>query len=78
MSLSAKTYFEVLSFVDCNDCEYYDPAEGYCEKVRYKKKPYSKICRNFALSKFGGEFYDMTEAERKEFNQIFKQNNENA
>lgn len=78
MSLSAKKYFEVLTLADCNDCVFYDPAEGYCKKVRQKKKPYSAICRAFELSAFGSQWYDMTEPERKEFNQIYKKNNENA
>lgn len=78
MSLSAKKYFEVLTFADCNNCVFYDPAEGYCEKVSQNKKPYSEICRAFELSAFGGQWYDLTEPERKEFNKIYKQNNENT
>lgn len=78
MSLSAKKYFEVLTVADCNDCVFYDPAEGYCEKVSQNKRPYSPICRAFELSQFGGEYYDMAETELKDFNQIYKQTHENA
>lgn len=78
MSLSAKKYFLVLRYIDCNDCEFYHPDTGYCEKVGYQKKPHDNVCRAFALCQFAAEYHDLTEAERTEFNQIYKKSNENA
>lgn len=78
MSLTAKTYFEVIKYADCNECEFYQPDDGYCEKRQYQKKPYCAICRQFALSRRAAYIHDMTEAERKEFNALYKKNNENA
>ena len=78
MSLSAKTYFEVLKFADCNECEFYHPEDGYCEKLQYQRKPYCNICRQFAISKFFADIHNMSELERKEFNTIYKKNNENT
>ena len=78
MSLSAKKYFEVIKYVECNECEFYHPGDGYCEKLQYQKKAYCAICRQFALSMWAAYIHDMTEAERKEFNALYKKNNENA
>ena len=75
MSLSAKTYFEVLKYADCNECEFYHPEDGYCEKVQYQRKPCSSICRHFSLHPFWAEIHDITEAERKEFNAIYRKEN---
>lgn len=52
--------------------------KAIAKRCAIKKKPYSAICRSFELSAFRSQWYDMTEPERKEFNQIYKQNNENA
>lgn len=72
MSLSAKKYFEVIKYVDCNECEFYHPDDGYCEKLQYKRKPYSSICRHFALHPLWAEIHEITEAGRKEFNAIYR------
>lgn len=54
MSLSAKKYFVTLRYIDCNDCEFYHADVGYCEKVKYQKKPHDEVCRAFASAGLTG------------------------
>lgn len=73
MSLSAKKYFYILKYADCNDCEFYNASTGYCEKVCYKKRAYSNPCKEFVLSDFSADgLYNITEEERTEFNTIYR------
>ena len=73
MSLSAKKYFYILKYTDCNDCEFYHADTGYCEKACRQKRAYSNPCKEFVLGTFSADgLYNITEEERTEFNTIYR------
>ena len=79
MSLSAKKYFYILQYADCNDCEFYHASTGYCEKVCHQKRAVSKPCKEFVLCTFSADgWYNITEEERTEFNTIYKKEHSNG
>ena len=79
MSLSAKQYFEILRQIDCNNCKFYHPDTGYCEKVCYQRKPYDDVCKFFVFCDEGLEdWYGLTRADVAEFNKIYRKEQNNG